>query len=69
MITAQQLYEAYKEKGYQNFMPISQEVAEEYLNQSSNLIKTCPDLKYVTNLFYDWVGANQKQEEGAEEEW
>jgi len=53
MITAKQLYQAYKETGYFSFLPLTIQDAITYINGHAS---TCErnSLTIIVEYFYDW---------------
>lgn len=61
--------EIYREyMGRYSYLPISEDKVEKFLKQYP-IFRTCEDVKYLTDMMADWVGAQQEYEEGSEEAW
>lgn len=65
-MTNKEIYQAYC--NMYSYMPITEDKVELFLKEYP-IFRLCEDLKYVVNMLYNWVGSQQMNEEGAEEEW
>lgn len=65
-MTNEEIYKAYMQR--YSYLPISKDKVEKFLCEHP-LLRSCEDMKYLTNLMADWVGSNQEFEEGAEMSW
>ena len=65
--TAEEIYEAYM-KVHGAYLPCNKSVVDDFI-KNSPLVASSPDLKFVVNMLFDYVGANQAYEEGSEEAW
>ena len=65
--TVEEIYEAYM-KVHGGYLPCNKSVVKDFIKHSP-LAASSPDLKYVVNMLFDYVGAMQAYEEGSEEAW
>ena len=65
--TVEEIHEAYM-KVHGGYLPCDKSVVRGFIN-CAPLAASSPDLKYVVNMLFDYVGANQAYEEGSEEAW
>lgn len=65
--TAEEIYEAYM-KIHGGYLPCDKSVVDDFI-KNSPLVASSPDLKFVVNMLFDYVGSNQAYEEGSEEAW
>lgn len=65
-MSTKEIYKAYMERF--SYLPITEDKVEKFL-QERPIFRTCEDLVYLINMLYDWAGAQQEYEEGAEEAW
>lgn len=65
--TVEEIHEAYM-KIHGGYLPCDKSVVRDFINYAP-LAASSPDLKYVVNMLFDYVGANQAYEEGSEEVW
>ena len=64
--TAEEIYEAYM-KIHGGYLPCDKSVVDDFIKQSPLALSS--DLKFVVDMLFDYVGANQAYEEGSEEVW
>ena len=62
-----EIHEAYM-RVHGGYLPCCKEVVCDFIRYSP-LVASSEDLKYIVNMLYDYVGANQAFEEGSEELW
>jgi hypothetical protein len=55
-------------KVHGGYLPCDKSVVRDFISYAP-LAASSPDLKYVVNMLFDYVGANQAYEEGSEEAW
>lgn len=65
--TVEEIYEAYM-KVHGGYLPCNKAVVKDFIKYAP-LAASSPDLKYVVNMLFDYVGAMQAYEEGSEEAW
>lgn len=65
--TVDEIYEAYM-KVHGGYLPCNKSVVNDFIKYAP-LAASSPDLKYVVNMLFDYVGAMQAYEEGSEEAW
>ena len=65
--TVEEIYEAYM-KVYGGYLPCNKSVVKDFIKHAP-LAASSPDLKYIVNMLFDYVGAMQAYEEGSEEAW
>lgn len=57
MITSKELFEAYKKKGWQNFLPTKEEYVEQFIREHPALGRV-NDRGYIVEQFKSWVEDN-----------
>ena len=65
--TAEEIYEAYM-KVHGGYLPCNKSVVKDFIKYAP-LAASSPDLKYIVNMLFDYVGAMHAYEEGSEEAW
>ena len=65
--TVEEIYEAYM-KVHGGYLPCNRSDVKDFIKYAP-LAASSPDLKYVVNMLFDYVGAMQAYEEGSEEAW
>ena len=65
--TVDEIYEAYM-KVHGGYLPCNKSVVSDFIKYAP-LVASSPDLKYVVNMLFDYVGAMQAYDEGSEESW
>ena len=65
--TVEEIYEAYM-KVNGGYLQCNKSVVKDFIKYAP-LAASSPDLKYVVNMLFDYVGAMQAYEEGSEEAW
>lgn len=65
--TADEIYEAYMSI-HGGYLPCDKSAVNDFIRYYP-MAASSPDLKYVVNMLFDYVGANQAYEKGCEEVW
>lgn len=65
--TVEEIYEAYM-KVHGGYLPCNKSAVKDFIKYAP-LAASSPDLKYIVNMLFDYVGAMQAYEKGSEETW